>query len=76
MARKGASRQADHYTANYRLADHCVAKRTCLGAGCNRTFMSRGPGNRKCPECAARERGQKLGRMETGGMAHEFGGSQ
>ncbi len=52
MARKPNS-APDHYAKGYRLADHCVARRPCLGP-CGKSFLSMGAGNRICPKCEAR----------------------
>ena len=34
-----------------------VRERTCLGRGCERRFLSRGPDNRLCPTCASHPHG-------------------
>lgn len=48
---KGAKSVPDHYAKGYRMQDHALAQRTCLGP-CGKPFASRGPGNRVCPTCA------------------------
>ncbi|HEY1190476.1 MAG TPA: hypothetical protein VGE74_22780 [Gemmata sp.] len=62
--KKRAGTVPAEYAKGYRLADHRVAPRRCLGP-CGQVFPSNGPGNRICPECAAVNNGLLLSRRQS-----------